>query len=352
MTDPRTRPSLTVMQSFPAPRATSVNPYTRLLAESLEARGIRVVHFSWKAALTSRFDVFHVHWPEILVEGHSPLKQVAREILTVAFVLRLRLLRRPIIRTMHNLGRPEGLSRVQNAILGLIERQTAVVVTLNESTTIDGGIPSVRIPHGHYRDWFAGFTRAEPIRGRGGYAGRIRRYKGVELLLEAFAATRGLADGLSLRVAGHPSNRQLADDVTDIAARDDRVELALGFISDAQLVDIVTSSTAALLPYRFMHNSAAAITALSLGRPVVVPHNDVNEQLAIEVGPGWVRLFEGDLTPEAIVDALREPIPATPPDLSAREWPAAAADHERAYRIALGEHVNDDVPVVTGSVSL
>jgi glycosyltransferase involved in cell wall biosynthesis len=340
------------MQSFPAPRATSVNPYTRLLAESLEARGIRIVHFSWRAALTARFDVFHVHWPEILVEGHSPLKQAARELLTLAFVLRLRLHGRPIVRTMHNLGRPEGLSRVQNALIALIERQTSVVVTLNESTTVDAGRPVVHIPHGHYRGWFAGFERAAAVPRRGGYAGRIRRYKGVELLLEGFAATRGLADGLTLRVAGYPSNPQLASDVTELAAADDRVELALGFISDAQLVDIVTSSTAALLPYRFMHNSAAAITALSLDRPVVVPRNEVNERLAVEVGPGWVRLFDGELSPEAIVDALAAPIPTTPPDLSAREWPDAAAAHERAYRIALGEHVSEDVPVVTGSVPL
>lgn len=352
MTDQRTRAPLTVLQSFPAPRATSVNPYTRLLAESLEARGIRVVHFSWRAALTARFDLFQVHWPEILVEGHSPLKQVAREVLTLAFVMRLRLLGRPIVRTMHNLGRPEGLSRVQNALIGLIERQTSVVVTLNESTPVGAGTPAVLIPHGHYRGWFAGFPRSTAIPGRGGYAGRIRRYKGVELLLEAFAATRGLADGLSLRVAGYPSNEQLAHDVTGLAAADDRVEVALGFISDAQLVDIVTSSTAAVLPYRFMHNSAAAITALSLDRPVVVPRNEVNERLAAEVGPGWVRLFDGDLSPAAIIDALSEPIPSTPPDLSAREWPDASAAHERAYRIALGEHVDEHVPVVTGSVPL
>jgi glycosyltransferase involved in cell wall biosynthesis len=343
---------LTVLQSFPAPRATSVNPYTRLLAESLEGRGIRIVHFSWSAALTARFDVFHVHWPEILVEGHSPLKQVAREVLTLLFVVRMRLLGRPIVRTMHNLGRPEGLSRVQNALIALIERQTAVVVTLNESTTVEAGTPVIHIPHGHYRGWFAGFDRATAIAGRGGYAGRIRRYKGVELLLDAFAGTRGLADGLSLHVAGYPSTEQLANEVTNLAAADDRVELALGFISDAQLVDIVTSSTAALLPYRFMHNSAAAITALSLDRPVVVPRNEVNERLAIEVGPGWVRMFEGELSPGAVVAALTEPIPSTAPNLGAREWPDAAAAHERAYRIALGDDIVDHVPVVTGSVQL
>ena len=52
-----------------------------------------------------------------------------------------------------------------------------------------------------------------------------------------------------------------------------------------------------MLPYRHMHNSGAALTALSLDRPVLVPETDVNRDLARETGPGWVVTFAGELRP-------------------------------------------------------
>ncbi len=59
-----------------------------------------------------------------------------------------------------------------------------------------------------------------------------------------------------------------------------------------------------VLPYREMHNSGAALTALSLNRPVLVPDNEVNRELAEEVGPGWVFRYDGELTGRHLLDAL------------------------------------------------
>jgi beta-1,4-mannosyltransferase len=326
---------LVVLQSFPAPRPTSVNPYTKLLSEHVGAvDGVSVRYFSWRTALAGRYDVFHAHWPEILVDGHSPLKKLVRQAFTLALLARLRLTRTPIVRTVHNVGLPSGISRRERALLRLFERQTTLRIRLNPETPV--AEPSALIPHGHYRDWFAGFPRSAPVDGQLGYAGRIRRYKGVETLIEAF---RGTVDpGLSLRVGGYPSTAELADAVTELAAGDGRIRLELGFISDAALVDLVTSSEVVVLPYQFMHNSAAALTALSLDRPVLVPANEVNARLAAEVGDGWVHSFEGTLSAEAIGAALAEirRAPAdAPPRLDAREWPAAASAHVAAYRVAV-----------------
>ena len=53
-----------VMQTFGEPRDTT-NPYLVMLRDALVAEPtIEHVPFSWRAALTGRYDVLHVHWPD------------------------------------------------------------------------------------------------------------------------------------------------------------------------------------------------------------------------------------------------------------------------------------------------
>ena len=332
---------LTVLESFPAPRPTSVNPYTLLLADSIREAGATLVYFSWRNALTARYDLFHVHWPEILVEGRTPARRLARQALTLLLVARLALLRRPIVRTVHNLGLPEGLSLVQRGILRLIDRKTVLRVRLNEHTPVAG--PVATIPHAHFRSWFSRYPQSTPVAGQVGYVGRIRRYKGVESLLEAFRGTRVLAGGapapaLSARIVGYASTPELQNALMELAGTDERITIEFGFVSDATIADVVTSSELLVLPYRVMHNSSAAITGLSLDRPILVPDNEVTRDLAAEVGPGWVHTFEGELSSESLLaalEAVRTHPPVTRPRLDAREWVDSGRAHVEAFRTAV-----------------
>jgi len=331
----RRRPLL-VQQSFPTPRPTT-NPYLVMLAESIARQpGVAVRTFSWTSALLRPYDVLHVHWPEILVSGQSPLKRLVRQGLTVALVARLALTRTPLVRTLHNLELPDGISRRERALLRLMERRTTLWIHLNEDTPERADRPHETILHGHYRDWFRDRPRPDAVAGRVGYFGLIRRYKGVDRLLAAF---RDMPASASLRVGGRPSTPELAAALEGLAAGDDRVRLDLRFLADAEVVDLVASSELVVLPYREMHNSGGALTTLSLDRPVLMPANRVNARLAAEVGPGWVHAYEGELEASDIrdaVDAVRRLAPGARPDLSRREWPEAGARHVAAYRRAIG----------------
>jgi glycosyltransferase involved in cell wall biosynthesis len=291
--------------------------------------------FGWRTALLGRYDVFHVHWPENLAKGGSPLRALARRTLTRLLLVRLRATRIPIVRTLHNLDRPEGLSAGEYRILEQFDSQTTLRIRLNESTPVPDGVAVETIPHGHYRDWFARYPHSDAIPGRLGYFGLIRRYKNVPHLVQV---ATGLAPTVSLRVAGKPSSEELAREIEDARANDPRIRLDFHFLDDAELVEVVTESELVVLPYREMHNSGSVLASLSLSRPVLVRDNEVNRALAAEVGDGWLHFYEGTLRAEDVLAALAS-ITAHPagnePDLRAREWGEGAARHAAAYRRAI-----------------
>ena len=325
-----------MLQSVPRPRPTT-NPYVIQLLASLESvPEVTVLTFSWRAALLGKYDVFHVHWPENLPNGHSRTKSLARRVLTRLLLSRLRLKRIPIVRTMHNLDRPEGRSSGEYRVLGAIDSRTTLAIRLNDETPVPNGVAFETIPHGHYRDWFARYVPSAALAGRLGYFGLIRRYKNVTHLVTVATA---LPSNFSLRVAGNPSTTGLADEIEAAKGTDSRITLDLHFLTDAELVEVVTEAELVVLPYTEMHNSGSVLASLSLDRPVLVQDNAVNRALAAEVGDGWLYFYDSELRADDIVTthaAIASRSPAARPDLRLREWNEVGAHHVAAYRRALG----------------
>lgn len=329
----RRRP-LVVMESLTRLRPTT-NPYLVQLCEALEhTPGIQLSFFSWRRAILGRLDVLHVHWPELLVGGHRLSGRIARRALTAVFLLRARLTKVAIVRTLHNLERPSDMARIDLLLLDAVDRLTTMTITLNDDTPLPAGQPRRTILHGHYRDWFAAHPTPDAIDGRMGYVGLVRRYKGVEQLIDAFRALD--AEGSSLSVAGRPSTDDLAAELTALAADDDRIDFHFRFLDDAELVARMSEAQFVVLPYRHMHNSGTALAALSVARPILVPDNEVNRALAVEVGEQWVHLFDGELT-DADLSRVRTAIAAGlegAPDLSQRDWSTVGAAHSAAFHAA------------------
>lgn len=326
---------MVVLQSLRTVRPTT-NPYMIMLVRGLQAEnGVRIRLFSYRVALLGRYDAFHVHWPEILLEGRSWWRRAVRQLLLALLLVRLSVQRIPIIRTSHNVDRPEGLRRHEHLLLDWVDARTALVIKLNGHTPGLEQAQSVVIPHGHYRGWFAGQPRAEAVPDRFSYVGLVRRYKGVETLLTAFSQVSDEPRrSYTLHVAGKPSTPELRRMIEELAAGDRRIELTLQFLDDAELVRIVTSSALVVLPYRLMHNSGSVLAVLSLDRPVLVPDNPVNRDLADEVGHRWIHLYAGELTADDLVASMRaaDGLIGDSPDLSLRQWPDSIRQHVAAYR--------------------
>lgn len=330
---------LVVLQSFPTPRPTT-NPYIVMLAQAIAKEPeLELQAFSYKAALLGRFDVFHAHWPENLVQGRTPVRQFARSVLFAMFLLRIQMSRKPLVRTTHNLEMPKGLNRLQRNLLGWTDRLTTLRIRINPTTPVNSSQPSVLLVHGHYIDWYGRYELPQTTTGRLAFVGLIRRYKGVEDLITAFREVPDDPSGaLTLAISGNPTSDELGQHVRDLTEGDRRVLLDLRFLPDEDLVRAVGAAEMVVLPYRHMHNSGGVLTALSLSRPVLVPANEANAQLAAEVGPGWVHQFDGELTALSITETLerlRLDPPADPPDLTRRSWDHVGQELADIYRLAL-----------------
>lgn len=327
---------IVVIQSSPRPLPTT-NPYNIMLMDSLRSTpGLDLRTFSWRTALIRRVDVFHAHWPEALISGRRRTTTLIRQALYLLFLIKLKLTRAAIVRTIHNLELPQGISRRDTWLLRATEKLTTLRIVINSSTPVTPDQPHEVILHGHYQGWFQRYPQELAIPGRFGYFGRIRRYKSADRLVRAFCETHDPT--LSLRVGGSPSSPELAATLEQLSGGDPRVRFSFGFLQDEDLVSLATSSQIIVLPYPDMHNSGSVLASLSLNRPVLVPRNQVNERLAEEVGPGWVYMFDDELVAGTLLEALAHlnaDVRAESPDLSARDWDLSGAQHLVAFRRAL-----------------
>ncbi|MET0811927.1 MAG: glycosyl transferase [Microbacterium sp.] len=325
------------MQSFGAPRPTT-NPYIRMLDEALTSTpGVEHLRFDRRTALLGRYDVFHFHWPETLLGGSTPLRAFVRRVLFAALLVRLRWSRTAIVRTVHNVELPSDVTRWERRMLQKVQDRSDFLILLNAQSEVGRGIPSVVIPHGDFREWFRalGVVPRPPESAMIAFVGLVRRYKGVEQLITAFRATDR---ALRLHVAGNPSTPRLAEEITALASGDERISFDLRFLTEEEFAGAVIAAEGVVLPYRFMHNSGTVLAALSLDRPVLVPRTEVNEALSAEVGPGWITMFDGELTTQALdgfLPATRSERTASAPDLSARTWESVGARHRAAYEAAV-----------------
>ncbi|MCD2440995.1 glycosyltransferase [Agromyces sp. SYSU K20354] len=335
-----------VLQTFGEPRDTT-NPYIVMLRDALaEEPTIEHVPFSWRAALTERYDVLHIHWPDVLLAASHWWTKAGKRAALACLVARVRLRRIGVVRTVHNVTPPSG-RYLDRALIRALERRTDVRIRIAAATPEVAGVPSVLIPHGHYRTWFERMPRAEAVPGQLGYAGLIKPYKGVERLVDAFAEASAIDPTLTLRISGKPANDVIERRLRAATERLGGLDTTLRYVSEREFADVVTSSELVVLPYRFMHNSGAALAALSLGRPVLVPDNDLNRALSSEVGPGWVHVFAGELTARALLEAiqaLRAEPPRAAPDLSGREWHDAGVRHAHAYALAIARRHGRSTP--------
>jgi beta-1,4-mannosyltransferase len=306
--------------AWPAFANRAGNPYNRLLSEHLERLGVSVSEFTPARLLREHFDVWHIHWPDGAAVRSSLLRAAIGTAGVLALMERARRRGTRIVWTAHNLGSHERYHpRLEQIFWNGFSNRIDAYISLSESgiVAVESHFPSLRhvpgfvVPHGHYREVYPpSISKAEARRRKGlnpngrvvACIGHIRPYKNVPHLVRIFRQTAGPDDVLV--VAGKPQTAALRAEVQAAAEGDDRVVLDLRFLMDEQVRNVVCAADVVVLPYTEVLNSGAALLALSLDRPVLVPAMGAMAELRRFVGPDWVHTYAGDLTSDVLQRAL------------------------------------------------
>ena len=129
--------------------------------------------------------------------------------------------------------------------------------------------------------------------------GVIRPYKGIDVLLRAFAAV----EGAELWIVGRPLGVDLAELHHLAAAAPGPVRMLTRFVEDSEIPAIMRRADIVALPYRDVDQSGVLYTALAFGKPIVA--SAVGGFGEVLQGHGAGRLVApGD--PDALAAALRE----------------------------------------------
>lgn len=341
--------------AWPADANRTGNPYNALLAGTLRDLGVVVDEFTPRRLLRGGYDVWHAHWPDGALGRGSAARAVAGAAAVLALAAAARARGTRVVWTVHNLRAHDGPHpRVERAFWRGWARAVDGSLHLGASACAAAlaafpalrAAPSFVVPHPHYRGAYGPPVARADARARLGlpadarvavYLGHIRPYKAVPALVAAF---RGVADPAArLVVAGRPATAALGRAVAEAAEGDARVVLRLDVVPEADVPLVLGAADVVALPYAEVLNSGAALLALSLDRPVLVPEIGAMADLRADVGPEWVHLAPVPLTPAALAAALeaaaRMPGDARAP-LDAFAPAAVARGTLDAYRAVLG----------------
>ncbi len=340
--------------AWPGLGARAKNPYTWLLYTHLAALGVRVDDFTPRRALTGRYDVLHMHWPDKALNARWLAGRMAGAAAALGMLDVAKARGARVVWTAHNARPHESRHRrLETWFWDAVLRRVDAVVhpSLAGQTATEAAYPDVRalphgvVPLGHFRGTYpatvtraaarASFGRAESTRVVT-FLGLIRPYKNVPHLVRTVRQLPGDPGRYALLVAGEPLDRAIAEEVRSAADADPRVQMTLEHVPDIDVQRYLRAADLVVLPFRDITNSASALLALSFDRPVLVPALGAMGELQAIVGPEWVRTYQGELTADTLERALEwaaDRSDGSAP-LDALGWPEIARRTLAVYRQA------------------
>lgn len=269
------------------------NPYGGLLARAMREVGVELeagftetLTEEWLYENQGQIDVLHLNWPNYMYDVAGLEERLARCAQMIENLALARLLGYKVVWTVHNLYPHESSSRDLDhlAQVAITHLATAVIVHCNHARQLvrkhfrrrDGVFV---VPHGNFIDPYPNTVGRDEARRRMGltednfvyfYFGNVRRYKGIERLLEVFRSLPG--DHLRLLLGAKIYTEYGEQLVASVSRTDPRVILrpSRHFANEA-FQYLFNAGDAGIFPFLEVLTSGSVITALSFGLPVVVP---------------------------------------------------------------------------------
>lgn len=279
----------------------SGNPYQDLLAAGIRSTGYTVDFADYPESelplLTllrsyPTVRVIHLHWihsyaGRILWSGNR-LKAWLRALFLVYDIFMVRRRGVKVIWTVHNRLAHES-AHPQREIMArrilarivtrLIFHSAEARVTVEQLLGIPLKHRSSIIPHGNYLGIYpANPTREQQLRDQFNlrdhhtvilFFGALRRYKGIDQLLQAFRVTPD--PNLRLIIAGKPFEPIIRAEIKKAVAEDSRIHACLDFIPETDVNPLYAIAHLAAVPFERTLTSGSAILALSMGKALLLP---------------------------------------------------------------------------------
>jgi glycosyltransferase involved in cell wall biosynthesis len=270
-------------------------------------------------ASEDRPTVFHLNWTAPILGGgrnESERQTRYRQFLRALDDLQERGV--PVIWTVHNVLPHECEDPALEAQFRqeLADRVDVVHVMCEETARACAGrfqIPESKLrllPHPSYVDVYPNLVDIDIARYELGlahedfvylYVGKIRPYKGVDLLLDAFDRLSRHQPDAKLLLVGELGRFEGVDEIVQRAWANPNVIANFNSIPDADLQLYMNASNVVVLPYRTALNSGALQLAYSFARPVIAPEvGCLTNQINATTGIGF-RWEHGD---QALLNAM------------------------------------------------
>ena len=297
------------------------NPYQELLYKAVRQPGVRVqytdgptrshtVNILMAPALLlwyrlRGFRILHIHWFfqfSLPWAGEKPWARQVMERWFRFYLLVAKLMGYEIVWTAHDLVPHDPVFNDDSGVQDLLIARSRAIVALSNTSADElrslGATNVYVIPFGSYVEPYEVTEVREEARAALGFdsrdvlvvfTGRVERYKGVDLLLDA-AGRLPTNSKIKVIVAGPCTDVAYQSEVERLAQRTDgRAVLNLRWVTDDELGRFLRAADFAAYPFRSITNSSSIVLAESFGLPVVIPDvpmlRDVPADTAIRYTP-------------------------------------------------------------------
>ena len=269
------------------------NPYGALLARAMREFGVELeaghpetLTKEWLHENQGKIDVLHLNWPNYMYEAPDIAGLVARCAEMIDNLALARRLGYRIVWTVHNLYPHESKSRELDhlAQVAITHLAHTVIVHCHHARQLvrkhfhrtDGVIV---IPHGNFMYPYPNEIGREEARRQMGlsdehfvffYFGNVRRYKGIERLLEVFQSLPG--EHLRLLLCAKIYTEYGEELVASVPQDDPRVILRPSrHFPNEEFQYLFNVGDVGVFPFLEVLTSGSVITAFSFGMPAIVP---------------------------------------------------------------------------------
>lgn len=333
------------------------NSYFRLLWDALEKVGLQMIGARTTAALTLRYDIFHVHLPELLVE--RPIHSAAIwGLLFLAYVALAKATHKKIVWTIHEVT-PTIPRLLTKPFLWCMRRLAGAYVFMNRTSEDEffRRYPAerqkavARIPHSSYPVAKISTDRRRAVRASitdgadclvVGFPGEIKPYKNAAALRHLPRTDYhgrplfSIVAGTLHRSCDIATTEGMFRAMPQLRRMDQR-------LTDEGLSELIQSIDLVFLPYLRGWNSGLAMFALGCGCRLLCSALPMFTEIAEKLGPPWVFVFDhraADLSQEltAAVARASQHTPSAADQvrlaqfLAATSFEQAAVQHLDLYR--------------------